>query len=71
MPRPTSKTIARRLNGVALPALALPMIALACMAVPARAQTVEGSGRLFKQDPPAGTVLPKGSTVKLIFEPPT
>ncbi|CCC98356.1 exported protein of unknown function [Azospirillum baldaniorum] len=44
MPRPTSKTIARRLNGVALPALALPMIALACMAVPARAQTVEGSG---------------------------
>lgn len=32
---------------------------------------VEGTGRVSRQDPPAGTVLPKGSTVKLIFEPPT
>jgi cell division protein FtsI (penicillin-binding protein 3) len=32
---------------------------------------VEGSGRLSRQEPPAGTVLPKGSTVKLIFEPST
>jgi cell division protein FtsI (penicillin-binding protein 3) len=32
---------------------------------------VEGSGRLARQEPPAGTVLPKGSTVKLIFEPST
>ena len=24
-----------------------------------------------RQDPPAGTVLPKGSTVKLVFEPST
>ena len=32
---------------------------------------VEGSGRLSKQDPPAGSVLPKGSTIKLIFEPST
>jgi cell division protein FtsI (penicillin-binding protein 3) len=33
--------------------------------------TVEGTGRLSHQEPPAGTVLPKGSTVKLVFEPPT
>lgn len=33
--------------------------------------SVEGTGRLSRQDPPAGTVLPKGSTVKLYFEPPT
>ena len=33
--------------------------------------TVEGSGRLSKQEPPAGSVLPKGSTIKLIFEPST
>ena len=32
---------------------------------------VEGTGRLAKQEPPAGTVLPKGATVKLVFEPPT
>jgi cell division protein FtsI (penicillin-binding protein 3) len=32
---------------------------------------VEGSGRLTKQEPAAGTVLPKGSTIKLIFEPST
>jgi cell division protein FtsI (penicillin-binding protein 3) len=32
---------------------------------------VEGSGRLARQDPPAGTVLPKGSAIKLIFEPST
>lgn len=33
--------------------------------------TVEGSGRLSKQEPPAGSVLPKGSTIRLIFEPST
>jgi cell division protein FtsI (penicillin-binding protein 3) len=33
--------------------------------------TVEGTGRLARQEPPAGSVLPKGSSVKLIFEPPT
>lgn len=33
--------------------------------------TVEGSGRLSKQEPPPGAVLPKGSTIKLIFEPST
>ncbi|MFT3771162.1 MAG: penicillin-binding protein [Minicystis sp.] len=33
--------------------------------------TVEGSGRLSKQEPRAGTVLPKGSAIKLIFEPST
>lgn len=33
--------------------------------------TVEGSGRLTKQEPPAGSVLPKGSTIKLTFEPST
>ena len=33
--------------------------------------TVEGTGRLSKQQPPAGTVLPKGSTIKLVFEPTT
>jgi cell division protein FtsI (penicillin-binding protein 3) len=32
---------------------------------------VEGSGRLAKQDPPAGSVLPKGATIKLFFEPAT
>lgn len=30
--------------------------------------SVEGSGRLSRQEPPAGTVVPKGSTVKLVFE---
>ena len=33
--------------------------------------TIEGTGRLTRQVPPAGTVLPKGSAVKLIFEPST
>ena len=33
--------------------------------------TVEGTGRLSRQAPPAGTVLPKGASVKLYFEPPT
>lgn len=33
--------------------------------------TVEGTGRLSRQQPPAGTVLPKGSTIKLVFEPAT
>ncbi len=32
---------------------------------------VEGSGRLLRSDPPAGTRAPKGSKVTLIFEPPT
>ncbi len=32
---------------------------------------VEGSGRLSRQEPPAGTVLPRGSTIKLVFEPST
>jgi cell division protein FtsI (penicillin-binding protein 3) len=32
---------------------------------------VEGTGRLSRQEPPPGAVLPRGSTVKLIFEPPT
>lgn len=31
---------------------------------------VEGTGRVTRQEPPAGTVLPKGSAVKLVFEPP-
>jgi cell division protein FtsI (penicillin-binding protein 3) len=33
--------------------------------------SVEGTGRVSRQEPPAGTVLPKGSTVKLVFEPST
>jgi cell division protein FtsI (penicillin-binding protein 3) len=32
---------------------------------------VDGTGMLQRQDPPAGAVLPKGSTVKLWFLPPT
>ncbi len=35
------------------------------------APTVEGTGRLSRQEPPAGSVLPKGASVKLVFEPPT
>jgi cell division protein FtsI (penicillin-binding protein 3) len=31
--------------------------------------TVEGTGRLSHQEPPPGTVLPKGAGVKLVFEP--
>jgi cell division protein FtsI (penicillin-binding protein 3) len=31
---------------------------------------VEGTGRVTRQEPPAGTVLPKGSAVKLVLEPP-
>ena len=31
--------------------------------------TVTGSGRLARTEPPTNTVLPKGSAVKLIFEP--
>src|SRR5262249_39654935 len=38
---------------------------------PRPARSVEGTGRLSRQEPAAGTVLPKGSTVKLYFEPPT
>jgi cell division protein FtsI (penicillin-binding protein 3) len=33
--------------------------------------SVQGTGRLARQVPPAGTVLPKGSGVTLYFEPPT
>jgi cell division protein FtsI (penicillin-binding protein 3) len=33
--------------------------------------SVEGTGRLARQEPPPGTVLPKGAPLKLIFEPPT
>lgn len=33
--------------------------------------SVEGTGRLTRQEPPAGTVLPKGSKVVLTFEPPS
>lgn len=35
------------------------------------APSVEGTGRLAKQEPPAGTVLPRGAAVRLIFEPPS
>jgi cell division protein FtsI (penicillin-binding protein 3) len=31
---------------------------------------VAGTGRLARQDPAAGSVIPKGTTVKLVFEPP-
>ncbi|MEZ4297283.1 MAG: penicillin-binding protein [Polyangiaceae bacterium] len=31
---------------------------------------VEGTGRVTRQEPPAGAVLPKGSAVKLVLEPP-
>jgi cell division protein FtsI (penicillin-binding protein 3) len=32
---------------------------------------VEGTGRVARQEPPAGTVLPKGASIKLVFEPAT
>ena len=32
---------------------------------------VEGSGKLVKQVPPAGTAVPKGTSVRLVFEPAT
>jgi len=32
---------------------------------------VDGTGTLTRQDPPAGAVLPKGSNIKLYFEPST
>ncbi|MET0594942.1 MAG: penicillin-binding transpeptidase domain-containing protein, partial [Polyangiaceae bacterium] len=32
---------------------------------------LDGTGTLSRQDPAAGTVLPKGARVKLFFEPPT
>jgi cell division protein FtsI (penicillin-binding protein 3) len=35
------------------------------------APSIEGTGLLSRQDPPAGAVLPKGSSVKLVFSPPT
>jgi cell division protein FtsI (penicillin-binding protein 3) len=33
--------------------------------------SLDGTGTLARQDPPAGSVLPKGSSIKLFFEPPT
>ena len=30
---------------------------------------IEGSGRLVKQVPAAGSAVPKGSSVRLVFEP--
>jgi cell division protein FtsI (penicillin-binding protein 3) len=33
--------------------------------------SVEGTGRIARQEPPPGSVLAKGSTVKLVFEPPS
>ncbi len=33
--------------------------------------SLDGTGTLSRQDPPAGAVLTKGSSVKLFFEPPT
>jgi cell division protein FtsI (penicillin-binding protein 3) len=35
------------------------------------APTIEGTGRLLRQEPAAGSVVPKGAAVKLVFEPPT
>ncbi len=32
---------------------------------------VEGSGRLVRQVPAAGTPVPKGTSVRLVFEPST
>jgi len=31
---------------------------------------IEGSGRVLRQDPPAGAVVPRGQTVTLVLEPP-
>ncbi len=33
--------------------------------------SLDGTGTVSRQDPPAGAVLPKGSNIKLFFEPPT
>jgi cell division protein FtsI (penicillin-binding protein 3) len=33
--------------------------------------TIEGSGRVMRQEPAAGSVVVKGATIKLVFEPPT
>lgn len=32
---------------------------------------IEGSGRVLRQEPPAGSVVTKGSTLKIVLEPPT
>jgi cell division protein FtsI (penicillin-binding protein 3) len=32
---------------------------------------VQGTGRLVRQEPPAGSALPRGATVKLVLEPPS
>ena len=33
--------------------------------------SLDGTGTVSRQDPPPGSVLPKGSNIKLFFEPPT
>lgn len=33
--------------------------------------SVEGTGRLMRQEPAAGTPLPRGASVRLVFEPPS
>lgn len=32
---------------------------------------IEGTGRVFRQDPPAGSVVPSGTTIQIVLEPPT
>ncbi len=32
---------------------------------------ISGSGRVMRQEPVAGSIVPKGATLKLVFEPPT
>jgi cell division protein FtsI (penicillin-binding protein 3) len=32
---------------------------------------LEGTGRLVRQEPPPGTAIPRGATVKLVLEPPS
>lgn len=32
---------------------------------------IEGSGRVLRQDPPAGSVVPRGTPLQLLLEPPT
>ena len=31
---------------------------------------LEGSGRVLRQEPPAGSIVPAGATVKVVLEPP-
>lgn len=35
------------------------------------AASLEGTGRIARQEPPPGSVLSKGDTIKLVFEPPS